>query len=117
MSFLFLVIAGALWRPGEWEGWVFTALFVLGRFFSKWLAAIVLGKFWLTDMSDHERRVLTASPMGALSVAVVVLAQDLYSGPFVGWSVTAVIGGSIVMEILLQIAVRRKARMEVEAAG
>ena len=113
--FLFLVVAGALWRPWEWQGWAFMALFVLGRFVSKWAAAATLGRFWMTDMSEHERRVLIASPMGALSVAVVVLAQDLYSGPFVGWSVTAVIGGSIVMEIALQIALRRKAREQAEA--
>jgi Kef-type K+ transport system membrane component KefB len=116
--FLFLVVAGALWRPWDWEGWAFMALFVLGRFFSKWIATVTLGRVWLKDLTEHERRVLVAAPMGALSVAVVVLAQDLYSGPFVGWSVTAVIGGSIVMEILLQVAMRRRRITEpaVEAA-
>lgn len=114
--FLFLVIAGALWRPQEWEGWAFMALFVAGRFVSKWVAAVLLRRVWMKDLSEHEGKILVASPMGALSVAVVVLAQDLYPGPFVGWSVTAVIGGSIVMEILLQLALRRK-RVEVEAAG
>ena len=115
--FLFLVIAGALWRPWEWEGWAFMALFVFGRFLSKWAAAAALGRFWIKDLSQHEQRVLVASPMGALSVAVVVLAQDLYSGPFVGWSVTAVIGGSILMEILLQVALRRRPRPETVAAA
>ncbi|MBN8733798.1 MAG: hypothetical protein J0L64_24900 [Acidobacteria bacterium] len=114
--FLFLVIAGALWRPGEWEGWAFMALFVAGRFVSKWVAAVLLRRVWMKDMSEHEGKILVASPMGALSVAVVVLAQDLYPGPFVGWSVTAVIGGSIVMELLLQVALRRK-RVEAEAEG
>lgn len=113
--FLFLVIAGALWRPDDWRGWAFMGVFVAGRFLSKWLAAGVLGRFWMRDMSGHERGILVASPMGALSVAVVVQAQDLYPGPFVGWSVTAVIGGSILMEIALQLALRGRQPQEAEA--
>ncbi|MCL4854409.1 MAG: hypothetical protein KJZ78_23870, partial [Bryobacteraceae bacterium] len=55
----------------------------------------------------RERRSLTASPVGALSIAIVVSAQDLYSGPSVPWIVTAVIGGAVVMEAALQLSVRR----------
>lgn len=113
--FLFLVIAGALWRPDDWRGWAFMGVFVAGRFLSKWVAAGMLGRFWMRDMSRHERGILVASPMGALSVAVVVQAQDLYPGPFVGWSVTAVIGGSILMEIALQLALRGRKGPEAEA--
>jgi hypothetical protein len=105
--FTFLVIAGALWRPWEWQGWVLMAVFVAGRFASKWLAASLLEKFWVRDLTGAERRTLIGAPMGALSVAIVVSAQDLFSGPTVGWIVTAVIGGAIVMEIALQLAARR----------
>jgi hypothetical protein len=104
--FVFLVIAGALWRPWEWQGWVLMTLFIASRFASKWIAAGVLRKFSVIHLAPAERRVLIGAPMGALSVAIVVSAQDLYSGPTVGWIVTAVIGGAIVMEFALQIAAR-----------
>jgi hypothetical protein len=104
--FVFLVIAGALWRPWEWQGWVLMAVFVTTRFCSKWLAAVLIERFWIADLAVSERRILIGAPMGALSVAIVVSAQDLYSGAGVGWIVTAVIGGAIVMEIALQVAAR-----------
>jgi Kef-type K+ transport system membrane component KefB len=105
--FVFLVFAGAVWRPGEWQGWLLMAFFISSRFVSKWLSAELLGKWWIRDLAGGERRVLAAAPMGALSIAIVVSAQDLYSGPTVGWIVTAVIGGAIVMELVLQLAARR----------
>jgi hypothetical protein len=112
--FLFLVIAGALWRPWEWQGWVLMAFFVSARFGSKWLAAALLSRFWVRDISPSERRVLAGAPMGALSLGIVVSAQDLYSGPTVAWIVTAVIGAAIVTEFALQFAARSLPR---QAAG
>jgi Kef-type K+ transport system membrane component KefB len=108
--FVFLVIAGALWRPWEWQGWILMLVFVASRFSSKWLAAALLEKFWIRDLTLAERRTLIGAPVGALSVAIVVSAQDLFSGPTVAWIVTAVIGGAIIMEIALQLAARRAAR-------
>lgn len=105
--FVFLVIAGALWRPWEWQGWILMVVFVAGRFSSKWLAAAVLQKFWAPDLAVSERRTLIGAPMGALSLAIVVSGQDLFSGPTLTWIVTAVIGGAITMEIALQLAARR----------
>jgi hypothetical protein len=108
--FLFLIIAGALWRPFEWQGWALMALFVAARFLSKFGAAKLLERFWMKDLSLPERWSLVGAPMGALSVAIVMSAQDLFLGDAVVWSVTAVIGGSIVMEIALQVAARRAAK-------
>lgn len=108
--FVFLVLAGALWNPGEWQGWVLMFFFVAGRIASKWVATILLERFWLKPLSRAERWTLAGAPMGALAVAIVVSAQDLYSGPTVGWIVTAVIGTTIVMEAALQYAARRAGR-------
>lgn len=105
--FVFLVIAGALWHPSEWQGWALMVIFVTVRFASKWLSVELLRRFWVHDLAFRERRSLTASPVGALSIAIVVSAQDLYSGPSVPWIVTAVIGGAVVMEAALQLSVRR----------
>jgi hypothetical protein len=104
--FLFLVIAGALWRPWEWQGWLLLALFITSRVGAKWLSVRLLGQYWVRDLSADERLVLARAPMGALSVAIVVTAQDLFFGPTVPWIVTAVIGGAIIMELALQASLR-----------
>ncbi|MCW5980612.1 MAG: hypothetical protein KIT09_21210 [Bryobacteraceae bacterium] len=104
--FLFLVIAGALWRPWEWQAWLLMVLFVASRVTSKRLSARLLGRYWIDDLNPDERRVLEKAPMGALSIAIVVTAQDLFFGPTVSWIVTAVIGGAIVMEAGLQLSLR-----------
>lgn len=115
--FLFMVIAGALWHPWEWQGWALMVVFVCARFASKWIASGVLKLWPVLQMTSDERRALSAAPMGALSVAIVVSAQDLYPGPTVPWIVTAVIGGGLVTEVTLQIARRRYGQRGDGAAG
>jgi hypothetical protein len=108
--FLFMIIAGALWRPGEWQGWVLMAVFVTARLLSKWMSAELLHRFWKGGLSSAERWTLAGAPMGALSIAIVVSAQELYYGPTIAWIVTAVIGSSLITEVALQIAARRHLR-------
>jgi hypothetical protein len=105
--FLFMVIAGALWNPSEWQGWVLMIVFISTRQISKWLAAAWVRQRVLPDITADERRCIAWAPMGALSVAIVLSAQDLYSGPTISWIVTSVLMGSLVMELALQIAARR----------
>jgi uncharacterized membrane protein YfbV (UPF0208 family) len=47
--------------------------------------------------------------MGQLAIAFVITAQTLYESQAVRAMVTAVIGGSIVMEIVVQLGARRRA--------
>ena len=54
-----------------------------------------------------EKQWLTYAPAGAISLAVVISAQNLYGGPRVSWIVTAVIAGSLLNEILVQVILRR----------
>jgi hypothetical protein len=105
--FLFLVIAGALWHPWEPAGWVLMILFVAGRSIANWVSALLVRRYWVQDLTEGERRVLAHSPMGALSIAIVVSAYDLYSGPTVPLIVTAVIGGAVLSEVALQVSIRR----------
>jgi hypothetical protein len=114
--FLFMVIAGALWHPSEWRGWVLMAVFISSRLLSKWLATLVVERVTLKDLTVAERRSIAWAPMGALSVAIVVSAQDLYSGPTISWIVTPVVAGSVVVEIALQFAARRARRLDVSHA-
>ncbi len=103
---LFLLIAGSLWKITEWQGWALMLLFVPARLFGKWLAVKLCRKELQGGLSTDEQRTLIFSPMGALSIAIVVNAQDLYFGSAISWMVTAVIGGAIVTEVIVQIASR-----------
>jgi hypothetical protein len=60
-------------------------------------------------LDAQERRNLVLAPLGALSIAIVVSAEDLYFSPSIPWMVTAVIGGAIVTEVLVQWFSRAKA--------
>ena len=103
---MFLVVAGALWRFGAWQGWALLGLFVVGRMSGKVIGVrLASGHEQLLDA--RERRVLGAGPIGALSIAIVVNAQDLYPAPTISWIVTAVIGGAFLSELLVQAVLAR----------
>ena len=104
---LFLLIAGALWEMTAWQGWVLMLLFVPARLLGKWLGVKLCGQTMLQKLTPAEQRSLIFSPMGALSIAIVVNAQDLYFGPAISWMVTAVIGGAIVTEMIVYMASHR----------
>lgn len=106
---LFLLVAGSLWEIREWQGWALMVVFVAARLAGKWIAVQVCCKRVPGGLSSDEKRSLIFSPIGALSIAIVVNAQDLYYGATISWMVTAVIGGAIVTEIIVQIASRRNA--------
>ena len=112
---LFLVVAGSLWRISDWRGWALMALFVLARLGGKWLAVKLRSNHELRDLEAEEKRALVYSPMGALSIAIVVSAQDLYFGPTVAWIVSAVIGGAMVTEVIVQVAARNRGAPGVES--
>lgn len=104
---LFLLVAGSLWDVTRWQGWALMFLFVPARLFGKWLAVRACRNEVPNGLSMDEQRSLIFSPMGALSIAIVVNAQDLYYGSTISWMVTAVIGGAIVTEVIVQMASRR----------
>jgi Kef-type K+ transport system membrane component KefB len=104
---LFLLVAGSLWDITAWQGWALMLLFVPARLLGKWLAVKVVRKRVPRGLSIDEQRSLIFSPMGALSIAIIVNAQDLYFGQAVRWMVTAVIGGAIVTEVIVQVSSRR----------
>ncbi len=114
---LFLLVAGSLWDITGWQGWALMLLFVPARLFGKWLG-VRLGRNEVPGgLTPDEQRNLIFSPMGALSIAIVVNAQDLYFGSTVSWMVTAVIGGAIVTEVIIQIASRQKLFEEPRLSG
>ncbi|MDQ3036351.1 MAG: cation:proton antiporter, partial [Myxococcota bacterium] len=111
---VFLVVVGALWRVDDWHGWALLPVFVLARVLGRWLGARTARRMpqeaqhpGLADISDPD---LVTPPMGALALAFVVTARTLYESPATQAIVTAVIGGAVATEIVVQITSRRYAR-------
>lgn len=100
---VFLVLAGAYWRVDEWQGWVLMLLFVLTRLSTRFIGVRLFTGQHPDALTPVEQRNLAASPMGALSIAIVINAQDLYSGQTLPWIVHAVIGGSLLTELVVQV--------------
>jgi hypothetical protein len=114
---LFLVIAGSLWHGWEWQGWTLMVLFVVARLFGKWISVRMCERRAVSFLSASERASLVFGPIGALSIAIVVNAQDLYSGPALPWMITAVVGGAIVTELIVQISALWHRRAQGEMLG
>ena len=114
---LFLVIAGSLWHGWEWKGWTLMVLFVVARLFGKWISVRLCERRAVSFLDPAERASLVFGPIGALSIAIVVNAQDLYSGPALPWMITAVVGGAIVTELIVQISALWRRRTQDEMLG
>ncbi|HVK89205.1 MAG TPA: hypothetical protein VM513_34020 [Kofleriaceae bacterium] len=101
---LFLIIAGAVWDVYDWRGWALVPLFVIGRVAGKYAGVLagrtVVGSLLPAGFAD--RRQLVA-PLSGLSIALVISVASLYADTGLRWVMTAVIGGSIVTELLVQL--------------
>jgi Kef-type K+ transport system membrane component KefB len=103
VQLLFLIIAGAVWNVVDWRGWALIPVFVAGRMLGKWAGVIAaktaVGALLPIGFAEHRRLV---TPMSALSIALVISVESLYHDAGLAWVITAVIGGSIATELLLQ---------------
>ena len=103
---LFLAVVGALWHPGAWPEWCLMGAFVLARLVGKSLGTHLGAERAGVSLSLGARRELSVAPMGALPLAIVVSAMLLYPGEPMSHLVTAILGGAIVTELIVQ-SVRR----------
>jgi len=103
VQLVFLLIAGAVWRPDDGRGWLLVPLFVAGRVAGKWVGVrvsrAVVGARLPPGFAD--RRQLIA-PLSGLSIALVISVPSLSSDAGLPWVVTAVIGGAIATELLIR---------------
>ncbi len=100
---LFLVIAGAVWAIDDWRGWVLVPLFVAARTVGKWLGVLGAQATVGVDLpSGFADRRLLVSPLSSLSIALVVSVESLHRAPTLAWITTAVIGGSFLIELVVQ---------------
>ena len=116
MYLLSLVIVGALWQIDDWRGWLLMPIFAGMRLGGKWLAAYLAGRIGLA-LGPDEREALALSPIGALSIAIVINAQLLYPGGSISLIVSAVIGGAILTEVLLQFLSRKRRALNSDPAS
>jgi hypothetical protein len=108
---VFLVVVGALWQIGDWRGWILLPAFVLARVLGRSLGARVARRLPKDarhpGLDEMEPVDLVTPPMGALALAFVVTARTLYESQAVQAIVTAVIGGAVLTEIIVQVMARR----------
>jgi hypothetical protein len=114
--FILLVVAGALWRPFEWQGWALAAMLVVSRLGGKSLATLVIAKQAPSMFAPAERTALAVAPIGAFAIAVVITARDLYPSAQVGWMLTASVGAAVISEAIAQALKRRQPATALEAA-
>jgi hypothetical protein len=105
--FLSLVVIGALWQMGDWKGWALVPMFMAARLLGKWVGTNIALRGNNLGFGIDERHALAIAPMGPLAVAIVVNAQLLYPGGTISLIVSAVIGGAILTEIVVQLVSRR----------
>jgi Kef-type K+ transport system membrane component KefB len=99
---LFLIIAGALWSVTDWRGWALVPLFVAGRVIGKWTGVVASKTVVGADLPKAfvDQRALV-TPMSGLAIALVISLESLYHDEGIPWIVTAVIGGSMLTELLV----------------
>jgi hypothetical protein len=107
---VFLVVVGASWRPGEWQGWVLAPAFVLARVAGKRLGAIWARRLGSSpDLPSARDLALALAPQSPIAVVAIVSASTLYHGDHadrVRWAINAVIIGGVLTEIVVRILER-----------
>lgn len=106
LYFLFLLIVGALWNVGEPLGWGLMLVFLVSRLAGKTLALRLARWRHGSLLSPPQQRLLAVAPLGPLSLAIVVNAQLLYPGGSISLIVTAILGGAIATEVIVQLSRR-----------
>jgi hypothetical protein len=110
---IFLLVVGATWRPGEWQGWVLAPAFVLARVAGKRLGAIWSKRAGPKELPSAGLLALALVPQSPISIVVIVSAATLYEGHSperVRWAINAVIIGGVLSEFVVRLLEWRRRR-------
>ena len=102
---IFLLVVGAAWRPGEWQGWVLAPAFVLARVAGKRLGAIWSKRAGPKELPSARMLALALAPQSPISIVVIVSATTLYEGhghERIRWAINAVIIGGVLSEFVVR---------------
>jgi hypothetical protein len=104
---LFLFSVGALWEGGDWRAWVLMPVFTATRLIGKRVGATVAAR-GTPHLGADEREALSVAPIGPLAIAILVNAQLLYPGRSTALVASAVVGGALLTEVVVQLVARGK---------
>ncbi len=99
---VFLIVAGAMWRPTLLGG-VMMIVLLVARFAGRWLGGRIVYQRVDVALPVDARRSLVFAPMGTLPIAIAVNAALFYPDGPVPSFLTAAIGSTIITEFFLQI--------------
>jgi Kef-type K+ transport system membrane component KefB len=107
---IFLLVAGALWDPSAWQGWLLVPFFVLARVSGKVLGAYVGKRLGPEGLPDAATLGLALAPQSPISIATCVAYLTLYNplnaAGTLSWLMTACVGGAVLTELVVQVVVR-----------
>ncbi|HEY2511079.1 MAG TPA: hypothetical protein VGI39_09495, partial [Polyangiaceae bacterium] len=108
---IFLLVAGALWDPRAWQGWVLALVFVLSRVGGKMMGAHVSKRIGPADLPDADTLGLALAAQSPIAIATIVSYVTLYkpvdgSNAALPWLMTACIGGAVLTEAVVQAILR-----------
>jgi hypothetical protein len=119
---IFLLIAGALWDPTAWQGWVLAPVFVFARVSGKVMGGYVAKYFGPAELPDAGTLGLALSPQSPIAIAIIVSYATLYKSQTgdstnMPWLMTACIGSAVITELTVQTIVRLRGGLRFDMRG
>lgn len=118
---IFLLIAGAMWEPTAWEGWLLVPVFVLARVGGKLVGAHVAKSVGPAELPDPTTLGLALSPQAPITIVTIVSYAVVFA-PHDGvlsrtpWLTTAIIGSAVLTEVTIQVIVRMRGDLRFDDA-
>jgi Kef-type K+ transport system membrane component KefB len=111
---VFLALAGALWDPRDWRGWVLMPVFLASRYLG-----LFVGRFAARRQEPASAEQLRTGgpvfePVSIVGIAVVINVSSLYRGPAIPALITAVIAGALAAELLATYSLRNENKREAQ---
>lgn len=113
---IFLLIVGASWRPGEWQGWIIAPVFVLARVAGKYLGAMLARELGPAELPPARDMAVALTPQSPIAIVGIVAAATLYGdsgAERIRWALNAIIIGGVLTEIAIRTIERLDARRAV----
>lgn len=116
---MMLFLVGTAWRPFEWQGWLLGLVFAITRAYGKLLGARAAVRVAKGELPEARTLALSLLPGSAIAILVIFTLATLHgeAPPAARWGINAVIVGSILTEMFVQLRQRRESRIAGEETG
>jgi Kef-type K+ transport system membrane component KefB len=116
---IFLLVAGALWNPRAWQGWVLALVFVLSRVGGKLMGAHVAKRVGPEELPDPDTLGLALAAQSPIAIATIVSYVTIYknaegTNAALPWLMTTCIGGAVLTEVVVQLIARSRGGLKLE---